>query len=166
MEQPFLPWLDAALYTIAPDGTFEDGASSWSLSGGAATAAGNESYYVHGDGETGSLALPNGSSATSGSMCVGVEHPTLRFFAKRTGGSPLSTLRAEVLFEDATGDVHSVTIGTVGNLTGNWSATSPMVIGANMLSLLPGDHTAVAFRFTPQGGSWAIDDVYVDPFYR
>jgi hypothetical protein len=38
---------------------------------------------------------------------------------------------------------------------------------ANLLPLLPGAHTPVAFRFTPQlGGEWAIDDVYVDPFQR
>ena len=35
----------------------------------------------------------------------------------------------------------------------------------NLLALVPGERTAVAFRFTPRGlGSWLIDDVYVDPY--
>jgi hypothetical protein len=40
------------------------------------------------------------------------------------------------------------------------------VIGANLLPLLPGSKTAVAFRFTAVSGDWQIDDVYVDPFTR
>ncbi len=35
---------------------------------------------------------------------------------------------------------------------------------ANLLPLLPPDMTAVRFKFAPLlGGSWQIDDVYVDP---
>ena len=35
----------------------------------------------------------------------------------------------------------------------------------NLLPLLPGGNTAVAFRFAPYGdGDWTIDDVYVDPW--
>ena len=42
-----------------------------------------------------------------------------------------------------------------------------MTVLANLLPLLPGAHTPVAFRFTPLlGGEWSIDDVYVDPFQR
>jgi hypothetical protein len=35
----------------------------------------------------------------------------------------------------------------------------------NLLPLLPGNYTPVEFRFTPQGGSWQLDDVYVDPHH-
>jgi hypothetical protein len=38
-----------------------------------------------------------------------------------------------------------------------------MPIVVNLLPLLPGDHTAVAFRFST-AGNWQIDDVYVDPY--
>jgi hypothetical protein len=55
-----------------------------------------------------------------------------------------------------------VPVGVVlGN--GQWKATSPMLIVANLLPLLPGDRTPVAFQFTPLLGDWQIDDVYVDP---
>jgi hypothetical protein len=162
-ERPFLRWADIATYVLAPDGALEGATSRWSLSGGAAVTSGNESYNVHGPGETHSLALPSGSSATTAAMCVGVLHATLRLFARNTGAS-LSSLRVDVLFEDAAGAVHSLPIGLL--LAGSsWQPTLPVPIVANLLPLLPGNLTAVAFRFTPQGrgGAWAIDDDYVDP---
>jgi hypothetical protein len=161
-ERPFLRWADPANYVLAPSGTFEDGAASWSLTGGASVVSGNESYYVHGAGESSSLAVPPGSSATSAAMCVGVEHPTLRLFARNTGFL-LSTLKVEVLFEDAAGGVHSLPIGLlVGG--SQWQPTVAMPIVVNLLPLLPGERTAVAFRFSASGGNWKIDDVYVDPY--
>jgi hypothetical protein len=73
-------------------------------------------------------------------------------------------LRIEVFFEDAGGQVQSLPVGSV--LGGPaWQPTSPLPVIANLLPLLPDGHTAVAFRFVPQGaGSWSIDDVYVDPW--
>src|SRR5437764_14026832 len=51
-EQPFLPWADVANYVLSPEGTFEGGAKGWNLSGGASVVSGNESYFVHGPGES------------------------------------------------------------------------------------------------------------------
>lgn len=164
-EQPFTPWLDPASYTLAPDGTMENGAASWSLEDGARLTDGNEPFYVHASGETASLALPSGSRATSAAMCVAIEHPTMRFFAKRTGGSALGTLRVDVLYEDAAGTTRSLAIATVTS-SGRWAPSAPLPIAANVLSLSSGGATAVAFRFVPQASSWSIDDVYVDPFMR
>jgi hypothetical protein len=166
-EQPFLPWLDVANYVTAPDGGFEAGAAGWALSGGAAAVAGNESFFASGrTGDSTSLSLPAGSSATSAAMCVGIEHPTLRFFVRQDGASLLSSLRVEVLFEDSLGNVQAVPVGIVGGGS-DWSPTPIMVISASLLPLLPGEHTAVAFRFTPEGsGTWQVDDVYVDPYTR
>src|ERR671931_1561341 len=56
-EQPFAPWLDLASYVLAPNGGLESGTAGWSLEGGAAVVAENESFYVHGAGDTSSLAL-------------------------------------------------------------------------------------------------------------
>ena len=162
LEQPFLPWLDPAQYTLAPSGTFEQGVGDWTLTGSAAVVNGNESYYVHADGENSSLSLPPGSKATSGAMCVGIEHPTLRFFA-RNSGSLLSTLKVEVLFENAAGGVHALPIGLLLS-GGQWQPSLPLPIVVNLLPLLPGEKTAVAFRFGASGGNWKIDDVYVDPY--
>jgi hypothetical protein len=162
-SQPFAPWLDPAQYQFAPDGGFEQGAGGWSLDG-ASVVNGNESYDVHGSGESKSLSLAAGSSATTPTVCVGIEHPTLRFFEKRSSGFATS-VRVEVLFETASGNVVSVPIGSAGG-TSSWQPTAPMVIVANLLPLLPGDHTPVAFRFEAHGGTVQIDDVYVDPYHR
>jgi hypothetical protein len=168
MEQPFKRWLDPMSYVLVPNGTIESGTDEWSLSGGYATS-GNEPWQVHGAGESSSMKIPSGRSVTSGSICVGLEHPTMRFFAKSSGGGLLgvaSTLLVEVQFEDSLGNVQSLPIGAVLP-NGSWQPTLPFPVVANLLPLLPGEHTAVRFRFTAVGGSnWQIDDVYVDPRSR
>jgi hypothetical protein len=162
LSQPFLPWADVASYTLDPGGAFEGGAAGWTLNG-AAPADGNEPYYVTSATDTTSLTIAGGGSATSAAICVGVEHPDLRFFAKAS--DPTAVLTVEVLFPTATGDTASARIGTV---TGgvNWAPTVPMPLVVNLLPLLPGNYTPVAFRFNAAGGSFRIDDVYVDPYAR
>jgi hypothetical protein len=163
-SQVFLPWYDVANYFLAPGGDFESGAAGWSLTGDAHDGAGNEPWNVTGGGGN-SLHLHNNSSATSPSVCVGIEHPTVRFFAKSSGASLGSNLKVEVVFEDAAGYLHDLTIARVPR--GTWAVTPAYLIGANLLALLPGEHTAVAFRFTPEGtGDWQIDDLHVDPYGR
>jgi hypothetical protein len=162
LEHPFRPWWDPAPYVLVPNGHFE-GARQWQLAGRAAMARGNEWFYVHGAHEVWSLALPPGSSATSAPACVGIEYPTVRFFA-RNNGSSSSTLSVEVLFETADGKVRAQHIGSVLGGPG-WVPTPPLPITVNLLPLLPGERTAVAFRFTSvDAGDWRIDDLYVDPW--
>jgi hypothetical protein len=162
VEHPFTPWADLAPYVLAPNGIAQGGAQ-WTLTGGAAPAPGNETFYVHGENETSSFALPADSSATTAAMCVGLDYPTLRFFA-RNDGAALSALKVQVLFKDITGSTDALTIGTL--LAGRrWQPMPPLPVVANLFPLLSGDQTAVAFRFTPTaGGDWSIDDVYVDPW--
>jgi hypothetical protein len=162
LSQTFFPWADAANYTLNPGGAFENGGAGWLLSG-ASVVAGNEPFNVTSARDNNSLNVPAGASATSAPICVGIEHPDIRFFSRAS--NPSAALRVEVLFEDASGGVQSLQIGTV---TGGikWSPTAPFPIVANLLALMPGDHTAVAFRFSSYGGSFQIDDLYVDPYAR
>lgn len=162
MAKTFLPWLDPANYVLAPGGDAEV-AGAWDLRGGAAVATGNEPFYVGAPGDQASLRLPPGSSAMTAPMCIGLEHPTVRFFAKRETGSLLDPLRVEALVTDAAGHVHSLPIGIVLG-SGKWAPSTPLVIGVNALSLTSGP-LQVSFRFVPLNGSrWSIDDVYVDPY--
>ncbi|MDX6676486.1 MAG: hypothetical protein QOE31_538 [Solirubrobacteraceae bacterium] len=168
LSQPFAPWLDVAQYTPLSGGDFESAAAGWALTGGSAVAGGNEIYHVAGGADASSLTIPSGGSATSPAICVGLEHPTVRFFAKRNSGGPLglSTLRVDVLFENNLGLVNSLPIGVVSG-SSSWQPTLPMTVLASLLPLLPGEHTPVAFRFTPMlGGNWSIDDIQVDPYQR
>ena len=164
VSQPFLPWLDVGHYFLFAGGDLES-TRGWTLSGGAQLVAGNEPYLVTSRGDTHSLLLPPGSAARTASACVDSAEPTVRFFVRNTG-SPLSTLRVDVQFEDALGVQHSLPTGLVLG-GGNWAPSLPTLLVANLLPLLPGKHTPVRLRFVPQGaGAWQIDDVYVDPFKR
>ena len=162
-EQPFAQWHDYADYIKAPLGTFESGASGWSLNR-AGVDTGNEVYEVAGDDGTHSLQIQSGGSVLTPTICVGLDRPTIRFFAKSSGGLlSLSTMAVSVRFETSLGLVAELPIGVV--LPGTkWQPTLPMPVVANLLPLLPGQMTPVQFRFTPVGSArWSIDDVYVDP---
>jgi hypothetical protein len=165
-EQPFTRWLDYSTYVLAPGGSFENGADGWSLKN-ASVGAGNESYDVGGAGDSHSLTIAPGGSAVSPTMCVGLDRPTLRFFARSSAGLlSLSTLAVSVRFETSLGLVAELPVGVVVANT-RWQPSLPMPVIASLLPLLPGAETPVQFRFTPVGGaSWSIDDVYVDPKAR
>jgi hypothetical protein len=166
LEQPFSRWYDHANYIKAPQGTFESGAAGWSLKN-AAISSGNESYGVAADGGSKSLRIQPGGSALTPTVCVGLDRPTLRFFAKSSGGLlSLSTMAVSVRFETSLGLVAELPVGVVLPNT-KWQPSLPMPILVNLLPLLPGQMTPVQFRFTPVGGAnWSIDDVYVDPKAR
>jgi hypothetical protein len=161
----FLPFADVASYTMAPGGNFENAASSWNLSNAAPVAGDNEPFDIGSSADSNSLAIGSGGVATSPAMCVGLGQPDLRFFYKRTSGSVLSSLTVDVLFVDGLGNTQSLTIGKLGGVTGAWKLSPQLAIVANLLPLLD-DGTPVAFRFSASGGSYQVDDVYVDPWNR
>jgi hypothetical protein len=168
LEQPFTRWLDPINYTLVPDGDLTAGGAGWQLSGGAEVVGENEPWYVHGGSTPAAVRLPQGASATTPAVCVTTLDLVARFFARSTG-SLLGTLRAEVLYEDSAGNVHALPIGVVAGLTAaNWAPSLPMPVLANLLGLLPGGDSAVAFRFTAvgPGSTWLLDDVYVDPYRK
>ena len=164
--QYFLPWLDPIYYTLAPNGGLENGATSWSLKGGATVVPGSESFHVRGATDSHSLALPSGSSATTSTTCVHTLDATVRLFVLNSG-SPLSTLKVEVLYKDALGISRSQAVAILPG-SGRWTASLPTLLLANLLypPLLTDGHVDIALRFTPLGvlGNWRIDDVFVDPF--
>jgi hypothetical protein len=158
--QTFLPWLDVAWYVPAPDGALEGGGEEWSLTGGAAVVEGNDPFL---DGSR-ALALPAGASATTAPMCIGVEHPTVRLFARNTG-APTSALAVSVVFRDPLGLRQSLPVGVI--VAGSkWTPTPIYPVVVNLLALT-GDQQA-AFRFTAldDRGEWTIDDVWVDPYKK
>jgi len=163
--QPFAQFGDSTQYNLAPGGSFEGGAGSWSLSGGASLVSDNEPWKVAGASHTRSLRLPPGATATSPVVCVGLEHPTLRFFAKNNRAL-LSTMTVEVITETSLGLKVAVPIGVLLP-NGQWKPSPKIFVVANLLPLLPGEHTPVQFRVRSVGlGTWSVDDFYVDPRCR
>jgi hypothetical protein len=150
--QAFAAYGDDDQYELAPGGDFGSGGSNWDMRGGASEV-------------NGTLRLPPGASAQSPVMCVGIEHPTVRFFAKSS--TPLlSTLAVDVTFETSLGLKASLPIGVVLP-SGQFKPSPRFLVLANLLPLLPGDHTPVQFRVTSLGlATWNVDNFYVDPRCR
>jgi hypothetical protein len=110
------------------------------------------------------MRLPSGSSAMTARKCIGVEHPTFRFFVKRSGGSTLSRLVVEVVVDDPRGRERSLVVGLVSG-SSSWAPSAPLPTIVNMLAPLNANAIDVSFRFRAFGDAvWSIDDVYVDPW--
>lgn len=167
VSNPFLRWLDPLPYTLAPDGGFEAGGAGWSFSGGARVVSGNSPFNLSGVGSQ-SLYLPEGSSATSPSMCVGLVLPVVRYIA--SGGELLSSLKTEVVYRDALGAQRSVELPVGALPSRSWQPTLPLLQAGGLVNALTlnGLTTDVQFRLTPRGifggGNWRVDEVYVDPW--
>jgi hypothetical protein len=167
-SRPFSPWGDRHDYTLVPNGGLERGSTGWDLNGRAHVVSGNEPWQVSGGRDDSALDVPSGSSAETPTLCVGLEHPTVRFFARRTRGGflGLSTLAVSAVVHLNGGGKLAVPVGVV--LPNNrWRPTPAYLYLGNVLSVLASNSTPMSFRFTPLlGGEWQVDDVYVDPFRR
>jgi hypothetical protein len=161
LKTPFLSWADSNQYWLAPEGNFQ-GKSTWALTGGAAIANGNETFYVGNKNDSYSLSIPAGGSATTPSVCITALSPLMRFFA--TGGNPTSPLKVEVIATTPVGTMQR-TIASVG-ASANWAPTPQIYFLAGLAALANPDGTmSVKFRFSNPGtAAWKIDDVYVDPW--
>jgi hypothetical protein len=158
LEQPFVPWSDWAQYTLVGDGDLAGGAAGWDLDG-AGLVEDNEPWYVHGPSAPRALRLRAGDSATTPPMCVSLAHPTMRFFL-RNGGGLLGTLKVDVVMSNGL----TLPVGVIPGLLGDdgWTPSPPLPVVGNLLD------DEVSFRFTAVGlgGSYVIDDVYVDPYKK
>lgn len=157
--QPFKRWADPAHYVQVPDGGLERGGVGWTFAGGAAVVAGNETFAISGPGAR-SLRLPAGGSAVTPLTCVGVGSPTLRFISRGSGALPL---RVAVRINGA-GAWLPVAVGALPSAS--WAPTLPLPFVVNATAALnKSGTTKVQFRFTaPAGGTWSVDDVFVDPY--
>ncbi|MGA9859403.1 MAG: hypothetical protein WBQ18_16175 [Solirubrobacteraceae bacterium] len=159
LTQPFAPWGDTNVYKAVPGGSFEGGATGWTLSGGASVAAGSEPFAATGSLGSSSLNLPAGASAQTPYTCVNAAYPTIRFFGRNNG--LLSTVLVQVVYKGLLG-ILPIPVGTVA-LSGTWQPTLPMLTASAIPGLLSGGTTQVALRFTSLTGRSQIDDVFVDP---
>ena len=140
-------------------------AADWSLRG-ASVVDGSESYKVHGASDSKSLAIAATGTAVSPAVCVDVT--ARRSASSRTHERHLGQPRRQAALErqqrEHERDHRRRTIGT-----GTSWAASPAMSLSTVLPLWNLDQTAsVQLVFDPEnyGGSWAIDDVYVDPYGR
>lgn len=165
-EQVYKPWLDLQHYVLAPDGGFEAGAEGWSLNGGAKIVRGNEPYYLNDSSDRRSLELPAGSSVGTPPICMSLDTPIFRMFARNTG-DPTSKLRVEAVYK-LLGALHTKDVSTV-TAGSTWAPTQQMSAVLS-LSTVVGTLTPsyIQIRITPldSKGQWQVDDLFIDPYAR
>jgi hypothetical protein len=171
LSQVFLRYADPAMYYLAPQGDFER--SAWS---GGSRASGNEPDQVGGVTDSRSMRLGPRDVAVSPNTCIGLDHPTTRFYVQRVSG--VLPLSLSVRYTGIDRRTHEIPVGAITPpTTGAWAVTLPMPLLANFvvpvqaLGTAPTDPTlatgAVRFVLTaPAGTSWLVDDIYVDPYSR
>jgi hypothetical protein len=166
--QPFLSFGDQDSYFLAPGGNFEgspgQALNGWSTTGRVAIAKNsNESYYVGSAGDSQSLFMTAGSSATTPQICVSINTPALRVFVQNNGTAN-SSLAVLLNYTDQNGNAQTAQIASLSGGT-SWSLSPHVRFLSNIAPIVGGQgQTSVSFSFVPSGGaSWQIDDLYIDP---
>jgi hypothetical protein len=160
-EQVFAPWNDQGYYQLAPEGSFEAGASGWTLLNGAALVTDDGARPHEGTQEETAVRLPYGASATSPPVCVDDTTPNFRVLMRNVGDKG-AKLRVIVSYERLspskakTTDVHS-------DIEDGWMPSPSLKLETDH------EEERVA-RITLVGkdskGVYLVDDLYVDPFAR
>jgi hypothetical protein len=170
ISQPFAKFGDNANYTLVEGGLFEEGAPGWSSSNSEiineSPEEENQSYYVsyevgHQRGRSHSLAIQPGGEAVSAPFCVNSEYPSFRFFAHQLRSSS-GFLEVSLRWSNGQG-THETSDATLEG-SRRWTL-SPVLELASKLPAGTTPSVRLVFQPSPQG-SWAIDDVYIDPYAR
>ena len=165
--QAFKTFGDKANYSLVSNGAFESGTSGWSLTK-SSVASGNETYKVHGKSDAKSLAIQPTGVAVSPAFCVGVEHPSFRFFGRRTSGT-WGVLNVKIRWTGSDGKTNETVVGSLsGDPYKSWLATPSLPLATTLPLWQSGQTVSVRLVFDPEdyGGAWTIDDVYVDPYRK
>jgi hypothetical protein len=162
-SQVFSPWGDLALYALAPEGDLST-SENWTLDKQARVVNVADPF----SGASHSLELAKDGEAGTPAMCVNLDNPTIRFFARDFGGNGKSRLKVDLLYEDLDGHVRDLTIAKL-KIGTEWQPSLILPIYMNMLALAsPNGLTAVALEFKAEGLQknelLSISSVYVDPF--
>ena len=153
----FSAFNDRALYTLAPDGDFEAGATGWELGAGASVVDESSSILLGAALGAKSLELADGASAVSPAICVAKGFPSFRFAARGEG-----VVRVEVLY--GTGRKAK----KAGRVKGGaaWHVSRKVSLAQGRFRVKRGQTANVQLRLTASGGPVRVDDVYVDPRLR
>jgi hypothetical protein len=163
ISAPFSQWGDSNDYFLASGGSFEgtEDQLGWTLSNATLTS-GNEPFLVNDSGDSQSLTIAGGGSATSPFFCVDNTMSSLRFFAQQlsAGGG----LRVQALVQTSSGVTTEPLARLLDGSTPDWAPTDPIPVDTS--SLADGQTLTLALKFIVRSpsASWQIDDVYVDPY--
>jgi hypothetical protein len=169
--QAFAAFGDTANYTLVEGGLFDSGAPGWSLRNAdvvnESPEEANPSYdrvgegSRYGHGRSHSLAIDSDGEAVSPPFCVSSEFPSFRFLTRQRHDS-YGALDVSLRWTDGHGRTHDTADATLES--GSSWTLSPVL---ELASKLPAGTTpGVRLVFQPRSGSWAIADVYIDPYRR
>src|SRR4051794_14586195 len=157
-SQVFSQFGDFSWYYPVPNQGFESGANGWTLSGSTSVVAANEPWKVGGNGSH-SLSIGSGGTATSAGTCISLLAPHVRLFAD--GSRATGALQVQVLFRGLTGNLLGI-LNYGSFRAGSYGAWRPSDPVSSLLGL-PLLTSSVQVNLTSLGGTWRIDDLYVDP---
>jgi len=113
-----------------------------------------------------SLAVTANGTAVSPWFCISSEYPTFRFFARQPGGASASPLTVGLRWLNVLGVVVDTSAGSLSNY-GAWAPSPVMRLGDSVPLWMPDSTLQVQLVFhAGSGGSYQIDDVYLDPYRR
>jgi len=152
---------DNSEYALVPGSSFESGAPGWSLT---------NAEVVNGEGANGgsdSLEIEPDGVAVSPTFCVSSEYPSFRFFARQvSGGDGPSSLNVSLRWSAGWGYGRETTVASL-QPSGEWTLSPVLKLASALPLWMRGSTLKVRVVFEPSGdGSWAIDDLYIDPYSR
>ncbi len=156
VSQPFAPFGDYNFYALAPNGDFDDLASSdWKLSGGAAATTALQS-----DGSKGYvLDLPSGAVATTPPLCITVDYTTARLWSRNLAGG--EGVDFAVSYPNGDGWTKPSSTGSLPGDSGGWRLSNPM----NIKPVKQPDWQWIRISLTGKGKTsrFQVDDLWIDP---
>ena len=161
----FAQFGDAAQYMPVPSGSFDATAPGWSLSK-AAVVSDHDGYGV--SSATHSLAIESSGSAISPLVCAQSKYPSFRFIVRQLSGGKTAALNVSVRWLNLLGLPISLSAGTVPS-NSSWTPSPVMKLSQSLPlvgGVLGGLGLEVRLAFQASGGSFAIDNVYIDPRMR
>jgi hypothetical protein len=167
---PFTEFGDSNSYFLAPSGSFESGTQGWSLAG-SSVVTGEDPFDLLGGLDTKSLRVAS-TATKSPSFCITRDDPHVRFAArsvKNYGASNNSTsLQVTAVLRSANGGSTSYYLGALAPQSdSSWFVSPSLAWGSVFADWLFVNGTAtleLQFSLQGSGGSWYVDDIFVDPF--
>jgi hypothetical protein len=160
----FAQFGDDAAYSLAPGGSFEEGQHGWTFTG-AAVAPGNERFHLAPG--THSLVIAPGGSAASPFVCVSSEYPSFRLVARQLSGGPEDDLAVSLRWINLLGVTVNTPVAELRGGESQWAPTPVLQLGDTLPLWVPGTSLNLGLVFSSRGaGTWAIDDVFIDPYSR